>query len=134
MTTPGEYTPIRLVAGPDTQETDAPLAGQIVLLPPGYPLGSGPANPSRVLGIYGWTQIAAGGELQWLMGSILDTATVDFVRNIPPGGWIDPTQRTVYRQAVRALIQSGWTAADARTLAQNLYLAAKANEDALDAI
>jgi hypothetical protein len=128
MTTPADYTPIVLVSGPDTQAEDLPMVGQIVLLPPGYPLGSGSTNPSRVLGIWGWTQVGTGGRLEWLMGSILDQATVEFVRLIPARGWHDVAQRTVYRQQARRLIQLGVTAADVRDILNICYQAARLNE------
>lgn len=129
MTSPEQYTAIRLVTGTDTQEADLPLAGTVVMVPPDYPLGSGSTNPSRLLGIYGWTRIGTGTPaLEWVMSSILDASTVLFIRQIPPTGWGDVAQRTVYRQQVRRMIQAGLSAADARDIAKLLYLAAKANE------
>lgn len=127
MTAPEQYTSVKLVVGPDTQESDLPRAGQIILVPPGYPLGSGQSSPSRLDGIYGWTQVNAG-QLEWVMSSILDAATVQFIRQIPPTGWGDTTARQVYRQQVRRMLQLGVGNADARDIARLLYLAAAANE------
>jgi hypothetical protein len=130
MTSPEQYTAVTLVAGTDTQEADLPRVGQVVLVPPGYPLGSGPSSPSQLLGIYGWTQTGVGGRMEWVMSSILDAATVQFIRDIPPTGWGDTAQRTIYRQQVRRMIQAGLPAVDARDIARILYLAARANEAA----
>ena len=127
MTAPDQFTAVKLVAGPDTQEADLPRAGQIIMVPPGYPLGSGQSSPSRLDGIYGYTQVN-GGQLEWVMSSILDAATVQFIRHIPPTGWGDTAQRQVYRQQVRRMIQAGMSNADARDVARLLYLAAAANE------
>lgn len=129
MTSPEQYTPIRLVESPDTQPEHLPYAGMVVMVPPGYPLGSGSTNPSRLLGIHGWTQTGTGNPpTEWVMSSVLDASTVAFIRTIPPTGWGDLAQRTVYRQQVRRMIQAGLSAADARDIARLLYLAAAANE------
>ena len=129
MTAPEQYTSVKLVAGPDTQEADLPRAGQIIMVPPGYPLGSGQSSPSRLDGIYGYTQVN-GGQLEWVMSSILDAATVQFIRHIPPTGWGDAAQRQVFRQQVRRMLQLGVPNADARDIASLLYQAARANERA----
>ena len=129
---PLNVTPVRFVAGPDAQPADAGMAGQIVLVPEGYPLGSGPTSPGRLLGVYGWTQVNPTGDpqLEWLMGSLFDTATVAAFNAIPPDGWRDPAQRTVYRQMGVRLIEAGIAVADVRNLLRVLYRAAKANEEA----
>jgi hypothetical protein len=132
MTTPlpTGWREITLVEGPDTIDSDRPRIGTVVIVPPDYPLGSGRGNPGRLLGIYGWTQTGPGGRLEWVMSSVLDAATVDYIRDIPPGGWVDTTARATYRQQIRRLITAGMTAADARDLARTLYLAARTNENA----
>jgi hypothetical protein len=132
-TPPEGYTRIRMVAGPDTQEDDLHWAGQIVVVPPGYPLGSGSGSPSRLLNVYGWTQTGADGHQEWLMGSPLGSATVEFIRNIPARGWLDTTQRAVYRQQGRRLILLGVPDAEVREILNLLYDAAAANEAALNA-
>lgn len=85
-------------------------------------------TPGVLAGIRGY--LRSTGEPEWVMVPILDRVTVEHIRDIPANGWVDTTQRQVYRQAARQLIEAGVLPADVRTILSQLYAAAVANHTA----
>jgi hypothetical protein len=132
VTSPGDMTWVRLVAGPDTQPADGIYNGRIVGFAPGtQAIGSGPDSPGMLLGIHGYPQpspAGSGAALDFVMQGPLPPAAVDFIRNIPAGGWVDTTARQVMRQQVRRLVLDGYAVADALDVARLIHDAAVTNE------
>lgn len=128
MTLPSGFTELRLVTGPDTLPEDTARSGQIVVVPDSYPLGSGPTNPSTLLGIFGYTRVGTGSPpLEWVMGAQISAADIAAV-NVIPGvaGWSSTAARTVYRQQGRRLVVNlGVPNADVLDVLTRLYNAAK---------
>lgn len=125
------FVEVTFVATADTPAVSQPYAGKVISIPPEYltVIGSGPSSPGKLLGVRGYMQTnATTGAREWVMTDVLDTATRDAIRTIPPGGWVNLDARQVYRQQARRMIES-WNVptADVIDVEQKLYAAAVLN-------
>lgn len=108
MTAPDQWIELRMVVGEATNPGDAERwAGQVVVLPPNYPIGSGEGSPGVVLGVRGYTRTNPGATppLEFVMASLVTPATVQRVNEIPGAQqWTDLNARQVYYNIGLAMI------------------------------
>lgn len=123
-----------LVTGADTQPEHVQYAGRVLGVPAGTDVGSGPTNPGKILGVYGYPVAAAPGALiptNWVMSSSLPTAAKTYIHNIPNTGWLVPAAETAFQDEARKLIVFGAPMAEVGVLLTNLWTAAVTNERAV---
>jgi hypothetical protein len=132
-----DLTWMQLTAGPDTQPEHQQYAGRIIGVPPGTNVGSGPTNPGKILGVWGYPVTNPPGSpvpVNWVMTSSLPGAYRDYIGNIPDTGWVDGNAEIVFQDMARALIEFPVPAAQVGELLTALWTASVANERAAVAV
>lgn len=122
-----------LTTGPDTQPEHMQYGGRIIGVPSGTDVGSGPSNPGRILGVWGYPVANPPGSpvpTNWVMTSSLPGAYRDYIHNIPNTGWLDPATETTFQNVARALIEFPVPAAQVGEVLTLLWTAAVTNERA----
>lgn len=125
---------MRLASGPDTQPEHLPYAGQIIGVPPGTDVGSGPTNPGIILGVRGYPEQRPPGSvppIDWVMTSSLPTVARDYIHAIPDTGWVRPESEATFQAMARALIEFPVPMASVGDLLTQLWTAAVLNERAV---
>jgi hypothetical protein len=137
VTQPADLSWMILVTGADTQPEHVQYAGRIIGVPAGTNVGSGPTNPGRILGVWGYP-VANPPEslvpISWVMTSSLPGVYKDYIHAIPDTGWVDEAAEIVFQNMARALIEFPVPAAQVGELLTQLQAAAVANERAAVAV
>lgn len=130
MTVPIDgYTYVELVAGADTLPEHSGLNGVLMAVPTGADIGSGPLNPGKIKGVFGYPDgVGDRGMLRWVLSNTLPGVAKAFIAGLPDIGWVDPAARTAVEDIARSMVARGIPMPDVGAVLTAIHNAAVSNE------